>query len=633
MAYVKIYKYKKQYSLDGGVTWQDVTPAEYVPSGDPIGYYDTLEECMAQYRTIQSGYTCVGYDKHNQDVYEVSYDNGVTWSVVSTSAGTLIETNSYDCGYVPPTPASPKFLLTLNDSSTVSAECDATSAITRDETNNYISSITSIEIGDCTTSIDMAAFASSNNLTSLTIGDNVTTIGPYAFQRCMNLTNLLIPSNVSNIGNGAFSYCYNLSRIIIEAVTPPILGSDDDTFYDTNNCPIYVPCESVNAYKLASGWSDYASRIQCIEPVFNGKYKLTLDDTSVVSAECDSSSSVTSSETQDYRHEIVSVEIGDCVTTIDDGAFFDEYMISSVTIGNNVTSISENAFTMCTELSEIVIPDNVTSIGYAAFAQCTVLTSITISSGIISIGESAFEETSPRAIIINATTPPTLGANAFRYTDNCPIYVPCASVDAYKAASGWSEYRARIRGIQPCTLPPKYVLTLNDSSTVSAECNSSLSVTSGDVSSQYSGSVVSAVIGDCVSNIGQRAFSYSSGLTSVTLSDSVTSLSAAAFSYCSGLTSIDIPDSVTKIGGTVFTRCFSLTSVTIGSGCTAIGQQAFYNCTALTSVTIEATSPPTLGSNVFYNSNCPIYVPSASVNAYKSASGWSNYSSRIQAIP
>ena len=77
MSYLKVYKYKKQISLDNGVTWQDVTPAEYAPSGDPIGYYDTYEECMAQYRTIQSGYTCVGYDKHNQDVYEVSYDNGV----------------------------------------------------------------------------------------------------------------------------------------------------------------------------------------------------------------------------------------------------------------------------------------------------------------------------------------------------------------------------------------------------------------------------------------------------------------------------------------------------------------------------------------------------------------------------
>ena len=32
-------------------------------------------------------------------------------------------------------------------------------------------------------------------------------------------------------------------------------------FQDTNNCPIYVPNESVEAYKAAPGWSDYADRI------------------------------------------------------------------------------------------------------------------------------------------------------------------------------------------------------------------------------------------------------------------------------------------------------------------------------------------------------------------------------------
>lgn len=44
MAYVKVYKYKQQVSYDQGETWEDT--GEYVPSGDPIGSYDTLEECM-----------------------------------------------------------------------------------------------------------------------------------------------------------------------------------------------------------------------------------------------------------------------------------------------------------------------------------------------------------------------------------------------------------------------------------------------------------------------------------------------------------------------------------------------------------------------------------------------------------
>ena len=59
---------------------------------------------------------------------------------------------------------------------------------------------------------------------------------------------------------------------------------------------------------------------------------------------------------------------------------------------------------------------------------------------------------------------------------------------------------------------------------------------------------------------------------------------------------------------------------------------AFGSCSGLTSITIEATTPPTIGTNAFYRTNdCPIYVPSGSVNDYKAV--WSSYSSRIQAIP
>ena len=47
------------------------------------------------------------------------------------------------------------------------------------------------------------------------------------------------------------------------ANTPPS-GLDDGTFKNTNGCQIYVPAESINAYKNAEGWSDYADRIHAI---------------------------------------------------------------------------------------------------------------------------------------------------------------------------------------------------------------------------------------------------------------------------------------------------------------------------------------------------------------------------------
>lgn len=95
-----------------------------------------------------------------------------------------------------------------------------------------------------------------------------------------------------------------------------------------------------------------------------------------------------------------------------------------------------------------------------------------------------------------------------------------------------------------------------------------------------------------------------------------------------------IGDCVTSIGASVFDGCSGLTSINIPSGVTSIGLRAFYNCSSLTSVTVEATTPPTLGVNAFYSTNnCPIYVPAASVDTYKAASGWSYYAARIQAIP
>ena len=77
-----------------------------------------------------------------------------------------------------------------------------------------------------------------------------------------------------------------------------------------------------------------------------------------------------------------------------------------------------------------------------------------------------------------------------------------------------------------------------------------------------------------------------------------------------------------------------ITSLSIPDGTTKIGGYVFYNCSSLTSITIKATTPPTLGSSAFDNTNnCPIYVPAKSVNAYKTATNWSAYANRIQAIP
>lgn len=96
---------------------------------------------------------------------------------------------------------------------------------------------------------------------------------------------------------------------------------------------------------------------------------------------------------------------------------------------------------------------------------------------------------------------------------------------------------------------------------------------------------------------------------------------------------MNIPDGITKLNEQICRECSSLETVIIPSTVTEIVRWAFRDCPKLQSVRCYATIPPTMGVDVFYNTNnCPIYVPAESVSAYKTATNWSTYASRIQAI-
>ena len=121
-------------------------------------------------------------------------------------------------------------------------------------------SLTSVTIGDSVTSIGYGAFYDCRSLTSVTIGDSVTSIGEYAFSYCSSLTSVTIGDSVTTIGGGAFYYCSSLTSVYCKAITPPAGGLS--MFYNNaSGRKIYVPMESVEAYKSAYGWREYADAI------------------------------------------------------------------------------------------------------------------------------------------------------------------------------------------------------------------------------------------------------------------------------------------------------------------------------------------------------------------------------------
>jgi hypothetical protein len=90
----------------------------------------------------------------------------------------------------------------------------------------------------------------------------VTSIGNYAFCDCKALILITIGSGVESIGTWAFHNCFNLTTITCKAITPPEVAAD--TFNDVNkSITVYVPAESIAAYKAADGWKDFTN-IQAI---------------------------------------------------------------------------------------------------------------------------------------------------------------------------------------------------------------------------------------------------------------------------------------------------------------------------------------------------------------------------------
>ena len=387
-------------------------------------------------------------------------------------------------------------------------------------------------------------------LTEYTIPDSVTMIGGSAFENCTSLTSVTIGDSVTKIGERAFYECSRLTGVYCKAITPPA----GDSYMFANNAlgrKIYVPMESVKAYKSASGWSEYAYDIVGYD--FENGVVVTPKpaNNEIWYTNGSTTEATTPNSTTAFGAKIVS-------NTYD--AAKECWVIK---FDSEVTSIGEYAFAYCSSLTSVTIPDSVTTIGYGAFEGCSSLTSVTIGNSVTTIEDDAFvfcySLTSVYISDIAAWCNISFGR------DSNPLYHACLYLN-YELVTD---------------------LVIPDSVT-----------TIGEEAFYNCSSLTSVTIPDSVTSIGEKAFYNCSSLTSVTIPDSVTTIGDYAFRDCSSLTSVTIPNSVTMIGEYAFYGCGSLTSVTIPNRVTTIGDDAFAYCSSLTSVTIP-DSVTTIGYGAF----------------------------------
>ena len=165
-----------------------------------------------------------------------------------------------------------------------------------------------------------------------------------------------------------------------------------------------------------------------------------------------------------------------------------------------------------------------------------------------------------------------------------------------------------------------------------------------------------AVIGDKVASIGNNAFDDCDDLISIAFPKSVVYIAENALDgtawydmqpegaiYASYVlykykgsvpenTSIEIKEGTVSISPHAFYNCSNLISISIPESVTSIGYYAFTGCSQIESITCKAITPPSC-SRAFVgaymieavNKTIPVYVPDASVSAYKETDGWKEF--------
>ena len=447
------------------------------------------------------------------------------------------------------------------------------------------------------------AFADAQQLKALVFEDTadhpsqLTAIGAEAAANTPALTEVAVPSKTASLGEGAFADS-GITRLSL----PDSLTS--------------IPARLVKNSSLLTEAVVGNAVTEIGEAAFSAAH--SLKGLSVRQADGSTapgfpSSLVTIGQEAFNATGLGSVDLPASVRTIGDAAFNAIERLSHVGLNEGLVSIGSSAF-RTTGITEIVIPDSVTTVGSSAFSECGALTSAHIGRG-VEAGQLSDAFTSSRQLSGFTVAPDNASYEA---VDGVLYSKDHTSLVVYPAGKGSGttytvlDETTRIESGAFNSAPLKGVVLPSSLRSIgdwafSGSYLESLVLpkafeTFGECAFSGMPSLARVDLGG-TKTIGEQAFLASHALQEVDFRADLgrlTTISAYAFAE-TGLVSAVLPDSVTSLGDGAFTRSTDLKEVHLGSGLTELGARVFTGTTALASLSVDPSNPVlSLDGSVLY---------------------------------